>query len=257
MFTPLPGGVALVTGAARGIGRAVALQLAAQGVPVACNYVRSAGLTEDLIHEMTNLGVRGAAFQADISDPEAAARLVKRVEAEFGPVAILINNAGVTRDRLLVQMSEDDWHYTWSTNLEGTRAASYAALGSMRDRGAGRIVNISSVVGVSGNAGQANYAAAKSAVVGFTRSLAVDVARYGITVNCVIPGYIETDATAHLSEEQREAWIRKIPMERGAWADDVANAVLFLAGPRARYITGQCLAVDGGLLAASGHGLSS
>lgn len=256
MFTP-NSGVALVTGASRGIGRAIALRLAEQGASVACNFVRSQIEADNLVSQIQERGGQAAAFRADISNPASAARLVEEVESLFGHIAILVNNAGVTRDRLLIQMSEDDWDVTWRTDLAGLRAASYAVLPFMQTRGYGRIINLSSVVGVTGNAGQANYASAKSAVLGFTRALAESTARHGITVNCVIPGYIETDATSHLSEEQRAAWIRKIPMARAAGVDDVAEAVLFFAGPTTSYISGQCLAVDGGLLAAAGGGLAS
>jgi 3-oxoacyl-[acyl-carrier protein] reductase len=169
----------------------------------------------------------------------------------------LVNNAGITRDRLLVQMTQEDWDSAWMTNLVGARAAARTALGLMSERGSGSIVNVSSVVAAIGNAGQANYAAAKAAIHGLTRDLAVRAAAWNVSVNCVVPGYIMTDATAQLSERQREAWLRRIPMGRPATPAEVADTVIFLGADQTGYITGQCLAVDGGLLAAAGFGLAS
>lgn len=248
---------AVVTGASRGIGRAIALRLGSQGVRVAVNYHRSVAAAEEVADLIRREGGTALAIQADVSRPEEAEHLICQAEQQLGPVHILVNNAGITRDRLVVQMSEEDWEATWCTDLVSTRAASRRAARLMRSRQYGRIVNLSSVVGVTGNAGQANYASAKSAVLGITRELAVELAPDGINVNCVVPGYIVTDATAHLSEEQRAAWIRRIPMLRQATVDDVAEAVCFFASPAAGYITGQCLSVDGGLVAAAGGWMSS
>jgi len=172
-------------------------------------------------------------------------------------IDVLINNAGITRDRLVLQMSEQDWDDIWHVDLAGARAAAFAALRAMVERKHGRIVNLGSVVGATGNAGQANYAAAKSAILGLTRGLALQAAKHGVTVNCVIPGYIATDATAHLTEEQQSFWLDRIPIGQPGTPEDVAEAVIFLTRPEARYITGQCIAVDGGLLAESGGGLAS
>jgi 3-oxoacyl-[acyl-carrier protein] reductase len=197
------------------------------------------------------------ALQADISDPVQAARLVMRAERDLGPLDLLINNAGIYRDRLLVQMTEEDWDDAWMTNLVGARAAARAALGFMRERGSGSIVNVSSVVGAIGNAGQANYAAAKAAIHGLTQELSLQGAASNVSVNCVVPGYVMTDATARLSERQRAAWLRRIPMGRPATLAEVADTIIFLGADQTGYITGQCLAVDGGLLAGAGFGIAS
>lgn len=248
---------ALITGASRGIGRACASLLAAQGVAIAVNYRSAAAEAERLVEEITRSGGTALALQGDVAEPAEAAGLVERAEAELGLVGILINNAGITRDRLLLQMTVEDWDATWCTDLAGSRAAARRALQFMRERRTGRIINLSSVVGSTGNAGQANYAAAKSAVTGLTRELAVEAAPCAVTVNCVVPGFITTDATAHLTGPQQDVWLRRIPMGRAATADEVAQMVAFLASDQAAYITGQCIAVDGGLLAAAGHGLAS
>jgi 3-oxoacyl-[acyl-carrier protein] reductase len=243
--------VALVTGASRGIGKIVALQLAACGYAVGVNYRVSQREAEEVARAITCRQGRAAILQADVSVVEQAAALVRRAEEELGPLEVLVNNAGITRDRLLLQMSEQDWDATWLTNLDGPRAVARSALRSMKVRGNGRIINLGSVVGVTGNAGQANYAAAKAAVLGFTRQLAVEAAPYGVTVNCVVPGYIVTDATAHLTDGQQQDWLRRIPMRRAATPDEVADIIVFLSGAQASYITGQYIAVDGGLLAAA------
>lgn len=249
--------MALVTGASRGIGKAVALRLASQGLAVAVNYRSSAAQADAVAECIRRDGGRALALQADMSDAGQAAGLVARVEAELGPVGVLINNAGITQDRLVIQMSTEDWDATWCTDLAGTRAVSRVALESMRRRGGGSIVNVSSVVGVVGNAGQANYAAAKSAVLGLTREFAVQGAPDNVRVNCVVPGYIVTDATAHLTGPQRQAWMSHIPMGRFAAVDEVVGTIVFLAGAESSYLTGQCIAVDGGFLAAAGMGLES
>lgn len=248
---------ALITGASRGIGRACASLLAIHGVPVAVNYRSAEGEAVRLVDEIRASGGRAVPLRGDVADPEQAMRLVDQAESALGGIGILINNAGITRDRLLLQMTLEDWDATWCTDLAGTRSAARQALRSMAPRGSGRIINLSSVVGSTGNAGQANYAAAKSAVTGLTRQLAVEAAPCGVTVNCVVPGFITTDATAHLTESQTEAWLQRIPMGRAATSDEVAAVVIFLASDQAAYVTGQCIAVDGGLLAAAGRGLAS
>jgi len=257
MFASDHAGAALVTGASRGIGRVIARRLAQAGVAVAINYRQSRVEAEALVAEIEGGGTRAVALQADVSRPEQATDLFRRAEAELGAIDIVMNNAGITRDRLLIQMSEDDWDATWSTNLGGPRAIARIALSAMCGRRRGRLINIGSVVGSFGNSGQANYAASKSGLLGLTRQLAIACAASGVTVNCVVPGYIMTDATAGLSELQREQWLRMIPMRRYATAEEVAEVALFLAGPGATYVTGQCIAVDGGLLAAAGAGLAS
>jgi 3-oxoacyl-[acyl-carrier protein] reductase len=248
---------ALITGASRGIGKAVALRLAAQGLAVAINYRSSSDEAESVVRCIEDAGGRAVALRADIADPLEAAALVGRAEAALGPLQVVVNNAGITRDRLLIQMSPEDWDATWCTDLAGARALSRVALDSMRKRGAGSIVNISSVVGVTGNSGQANYAAAKSAILGLTRDLAVQAACYNVRVNCVVPGYIVTDATSHLTEPQREVWMSRIPMGRFATVDEVVGIIVFLSGADSSYLTGQCIAVDGGFLAAAGMSFDS
>ncbi|MGI8967823.1 MAG: SDR family oxidoreductase [Chloroflexota bacterium] len=254
MRTPLfePSGSALVTGASRGIGKAVALGLAEAGVPVAVNYRRGRDEAEEVVRCICECGGRAVAVQADIAVPEDAAGLLDRCEQALGPLAILVNNAGITQDRLLVQMAESDWMATWTTDLAGPRALALEAGARMAQRGHGRVVNVGSVVGVIGNSGQANYAAAKSALSGLTRHLAVQYAQHNVTVNCVVPGYIVTDATAHLTSEQSNGWLRRIPMERYGVPREVADLILFLTARQAGYITGQCIAVDGGFLASAG-----
>lgn len=250
-------GSALVTGASRGIGKVVALRLAAAGLPVAVNYRQARDEADTVVGLIRAKGGRATAIRADVAQPREAAALVKHAERELGPLSVVINNAGITRDRLLLQMTEADWEATWTTDLDGVRSVARAAAEGMQRRGYGRIVNVASVVGATGNAGQANYAAAKSAVMGFTRELAVRTAPRGVTVNCVIPGYIVTDATAHLTEDQRAQWLTRIPMGRYARPEEVADIIVFLASECAGYIAGQCIAVDGGLLAAAGGMLAS
>lgn len=256
MSTPGSGrfGTALVTGASRGLGRAVALRLASDGTAVAVNYRAAADEAQRVVAEIRDLGVDAVALQADIADPDAARALFSRAQDVLGPISIVISNAGITRDRLLIQMSEDDWAATWCTDLVGARALCREAVRCMNH--GGRIVTVSSVVAVTGNAGQANYAASKAAVEGLTRELAVEAAEKGITVNCIIPGYIPTDATAHLTDRQREVWFERIPMGRGGTPSDIAGLAAYLVSPQAGYITGQCIAVDGGLLAQAWVGMA-
>jgi 3-oxoacyl-[acyl-carrier protein] reductase len=252
-----PAGAALVTGASRGIGKAVALRLASRGLAVGVNYHVSAEEARVVVEEIERRGGHAAALRADLADPMDASDLVSRAEEVLGPLQVVVSNAGITRDRLLVQMSGDDWDATWCTDLAGSRAVSRSAIESMCGRRAGAIVTVSSVVGATGNAGQANYAAAKSAVLGLTRELAVQAAPFNVRANCVIPGYIVTDATSHLTGEQRDLWMSRIPMGRYATTDEVVGLIDFLTGPEASYVTGQCVAVDGGLLAAAGMGFAS
>lgn len=235
----------------------MAFRLAAQGMAVAVNYKSSVQEAEEVVQRITAAGGHAVALQADMADPAAAAALVERAESSLGPLHVLINNAGITRDRLLVQMAPEDWEATWCTDLVGARALSRPALEAMRRHGSGSIVNVGSVVGVTGNAGQGNYAAAKSAVLGMTREFAVRAAPANVRVNCVVPGYIVTDATSHLNAAQRELWMSRIPMGRFATVDEVVGIIVFLAGPDSTYLTGQCIAVDGGFLAAAGMGLDS
>ena len=243
----LAGKCAVVTGGGRGIGRAVCLALAAQGADVVVNYAGSAEAAGETAKECRALGVRAIAVQADVADEAQAAALVETAVREMGGVDILVNNAGITRDGLLLRMSEDDFTRVLDTNLKGAFHCMKAACRGMMRRRAGRIVNISSVVGVRGNAGQANYAASKAGLIGLSKSAAKELASRGITVNCIAPGFIDTAMTAALPEAVKEKLLAEIPMGRFGAAEDVAAAAAFLASAAAAYITGQVLCVDGGM----------
>lgn len=244
----LEGKKALVTGASRGIGRAIALALAAEGADIAVNYAGNQAAAEAVAAEIEAMGRKAIIIQADISSNEAATAMVEQVAKEFGRVDILVNNAGITRDGLLMRMKEADWDAVLTTNLKGVFNCTKAAIKYMMKQKAGHIVNISSVVGVNGNAGQANYAAAKAGVIGFTKATAKELAARGITVNAVAPGFIQTDMTAVLNEKQVEAMQATIPLKRLGEPEDIAKAVVFLASDDANYITGQTLNVDGGMV---------
>lgn len=244
----LEGKKALVTGASRGIGRAIAIALAAEGADIAVNYAGNQAAAEAVAAEIEAMGRKAIIIQADISSNEAATEMVDQVAKEFGRVDILVNNAGITRDGLLMRMKEADWDAVLTTNLKGVFNCTKAAIKYMMKQKAGHIVNISSVVGVNGNAGQANYAAAKAGVIGFTKATAKELAARGITVNAVAPGFIQTDMTAVLNEKQVEAMQATIPLKRLGEPSDIAKAVVFLASDDANYITGQTLNVDGGMV---------
>ncbi len=239
--------IAVVTGAGRGIGRAIALKLAAEGADVVC-ISRTADNAEKIAAEVRALQRRAWAYAVDVADAKAVDEAVEKLLAETPRVDILVNNAGVTRDGLLMRMSEQDWDTVLDTNVKGaflfTRALSRVFL----KQRSGRIINISSVIGLRGNAGQANYGASKAALLGFTKSVAREFASRGITVNAVAPGFIETDMTSVLSESIRADVLKAIPLGRLGKPEDVAQAVAFLANPGAQYITGQVLAVDGGMV---------
>ena len=244
----LEGKKALVTGASRGIGRAIALALAAEGADVAVNYAGSEAAAQEVAAEIKALGRKAMIVQADVSSNEACAAMVDAVVKEFGRIDILVNNAGITRDGLLMRMKEEDWDAVLNTNLKGVFNCTKASIKYMMKQRAGRIVNISSVVGLMGNAGQANYAAAKAGVLGFTKAVAKEVAARGITVNAIAPGFIKTDMTSVLPEKVVAGLVANIPLSRLGETEDIAKAALFLVSDDANYITGQTLHVDGGMV---------
>lgn len=243
---PLDGEIALVTGASRGIGRAIALALGAQGATVIGTATGSAGVGA-IDAALQAAGVAGRGIALDVADGAACDAAISDIEAQEGAVTILVNNAGITRDTLLLRMKPEDWDAVIGTNLGSVFRLSKGVLRGMMKARKGRIVNIASVVGLIGNPGQANYCAAKAGIGGFTRSLAREVASRGITVNVVAPGFIDTDMTKSLPEAQREALAGQIPLGRLGKPEDIAEAVCFLAGPGAAWITGETLNVNGGM----------
>lgn len=242
------GKVVLVTGSSSGIGAAIAREFAARGAAVAINYRSNPDGANGVAAEIQAEGGKCAVFQADVSDFDAAAGLVKAVEAELGPLDVLVNNAGTTRDTLLLTMKKDAWDTVIQTNLDSVFNVTKAALRGMVRRRAGRIINITSVVGLAGQAGQSNYAASKAGIIGFTKSLAREVGSRNVTVNAVAPGFIPTALTDVLSDEQKEATAGQTPLGRLGEPEEVAWAVAFLASERSGFITGQVLSVDGGLV---------
>ena len=241
----LQGQVALVTGGSRGIGLAIARELAQAGARLAL-VARDGERAQAAAAELPGEGHRG--YACDVADAEACAALVKQVEGDFGQLDVLVNNAGVTRDNVLMRIKDDDWNAVLDTNLRGAFNLMRAASRGMMKRRSGRIVNITSVVGIIGNAGQANYAASKAGLIGLTKSVAKELAGRGVLVNAVAPGYIETDMTSDLPEAARTALMSNIALGRLGRPEDIAPAVRFLAGPGAAYITGQTLVVDGGMV---------
>jgi len=243
----LNGQIALVTGASRGIGAAIARELGKQGA-VVIGTATSASGAEQISQALQQNQIKGSGMALDVNDTAQIDQLLKAVAEQFGEVNILVNNAGITRDTLLMRMKDEDWDAVISTNLKSVYRMSQAVIRPMMKARSGRIINISSVVGHMGNAGQTNYAAAKAGMTGFSKSLAAELGSRGITVNCVAPGFIDTDMTRELPEEQRQALLQHIPAGRLGQAEEVAAAVAFLASPAAAYITGETLHVNGGML---------
>lgn len=239
--------VAVVTGAGRGIGRAIALKFAAEGANVVV-VSRTQENSEKVAAEVRALGRQAWAHAVDVADAAAVNTAAEKILADCGKVDILVNNAGVTRDGLLMRMSDADWDTVLDTNLKGAFLVTKAFSRAMIKARAGRIVNISSVIGLIGNAGQCNYAASKAGLIGFTQAVAKELAGRGITVNAIAPGFIQTDMTSELKEEMKTALLKQIPLGSFGEADDIASAALYLSSPSARYVTGQVLTVDGGMV---------
>lgn len=243
----LSGKTALVTGASRGIGRAIALELAAAGADVAVNYAGSEEAANAVAREIEGLGRRAIAIKADVGSAAEAEQMVSQAIEAFGRIDILVNNAGITRDNLIMRMKEEEFDQVINTNLKGVFNCIKAVTRPMMKQRSGRIINISSVVGALGNPGQANYVAAKAGVIGLTKASARELASRGITVNAVAPGFIATDMTDKLSEEQKAALLPQIPLSRMGQPEEIARVVRFLASEDASYLTGQTLHVDGGM----------
>jgi len=241
----LSGKTALVTGASRGIGKAIAIELAKQGADVVVNYSRDEESAMGVVEEIKKIGCKGIAIKADVSNFEEVKAMFKVVKREFGSLDILVNNAGIIMDRTLQNMGIDDWNSVIKTNLKGVFNVTSNALHLIRE--GGRIINISSIVALDGNFGQTNYAASKAGIIGFTKSLAKELGKHGITVNAVAPGLIETDILKSMPNARREELARAIPLGRSGIPQDVANLVVFLASKNASYITGDVISIDGGL----------
>ncbi len=239
--------IAVVTGAGRGIGRAIALKFAHEGADVAV-VSRTQENSEKVANEIAALGRKAWAFAVDVADSTAVSAAAEKILADCGKVDILVNNAGVTRDGLLMRMSDADWDTVLNTNLKGAFFFTKAFSRAFAKQRSGRIINISSVIGLIGNAGQCNYAASKAGLIGFTQSVAKELAGRGITVNAIAPGFIQTDMTSELKEDLKAALLKQIPLGSFGEAEDIAGAALYLASPAARYVTGQVLTVDGGMV---------
>lgn len=238
--------ICLVTGASRGIGNAIAIELATKGYTVIGTGTSTAG-AEKVTNDLRTAGAEGRGAVLEVNDPEQVESVIKGITDEFGPISVLVNNAGVTEDNLLMRMKPSQWERTLNTNLASVFALTKLCLKGMTKARYGRIINLSSVVGATGNAGQTNYAASKAGLIGFTKSLALEIASRGITVNAVAPGFIDTDMTSALGEDQRTKLLEAIPLARLGRADDISKAVAFLVSDDASYITGQVLHVNGGM----------
>ncbi|MEK7671039.1 MAG: 3-oxoacyl-[acyl-carrier-protein] reductase [Bacteroidota bacterium] len=243
----LDNSVALVTGGGRGIGKAIVIALADAGAKVAFTYKSSAAAADELVKELSGKGHTVRAYQSDAVSTTSAADIVNAVVKEFGRLDILVNNAGITKDGLLMRMSEEDWDAVLDNNLKSVYNYTKAACRTMMSQRSGKIINITSIVGVTGNAGQANYSASKAGIIGFTKSIAKELGSRNIAVNAVAPGYVETDMTNKLNEDQKKALAELVPLKRAAQAHEIASVVKFLASPDANYITGQVICVDGGM----------
>lgn len=243
----LSGKTALVTGGSRGIGRAIVTELAKNGAYVYINYQGNENAAKETLEQITALGCAGEIIRADVSSPEQVEQMVKLILEKSGRLEILVNNAGITRDQLIMRMKDEDWNQVISTNLTGVFNCIRAVTRPMMKQKEGRIINVSSIVGLTGNAGQINYSAAKAGIIGLTKSAAKELASRGIMVNAVAPGYIITEMTGKLGEEAKKQFLAGIPLGRLGMPEDVASVVLFLAGPGAGYLTGQVITVDGGL----------
>ena len=240
--------VALITGASRGIGRAIAQKFVEEGANVAFTYLSSVEKGEALVAELATFGTKVIGYRSDASDFKSAEELVAQVVSDFGGIDILINNAGITRDTLLMRMSEEQWDEVMRVNLKSVFNLTKATTKIMMKAKLGSIINMTSVVGIKGNAGQANYAASKAGIIGFTKSVAIELGSRNIRSNAIAPGFIETEMTGELNQAMIEEWMKGIPLRRAGQAEDVANACVFLGSDMSKYITGQVLQVDGGML---------
>jgi 3-oxoacyl-[acyl-carrier protein] reductase len=247
-MTLLKGKNALITGASKGIGRAIALRFAEEGANVGFTYLSSVEQGEALVRELEELGIKAKGYRSDASDHAAAEKLMQDFITDFGTVDVLVNNAGITKDGLLMRMSEEQWDSIMTVNLKSVFNLTKAASKFMMKQKQGSIINMTSVVGIKGNAGQANYAASKAGIIGFTKSIALELGSRNIRCNAIAPGFIETEMTAKLDEKVIGEWRNAIPLKRGGKPEDVANACVFLGSDLSPYITGQVVQVDGGML---------